>query len=75
MINFREALRKVSTKQYKLAVEKIPVSLCVGSVLAETIIAPIGLPIFNNSAVDGFAVDYRLLYKASLTSPKKLVIG
>ncbi len=38
------------------AVELVPLEQCLGRVLAEPIIAPIDLPPFANSAMDGYAV-------------------
>jgi molybdopterin molybdotransferase len=38
--------------------EDLMLSQCDGRVLAQTLIAPIDLPMFDNSAVDGYAVRY-----------------
>ncbi len=39
-------------------VERVPLERADGRVLAETVVAPIDLPPFDNSAVDGFAVRF-----------------
>ncbi len=56
MISFDEALRTVLESCGALASEVLPVSDCEGRHLAEDVTSTIRLPIFDNSAVDGFAV-------------------
>ncbi|PKM16890.1 MAG: molybdopterin molybdenumtransferase MoeA [Gammaproteobacteria bacterium HGW-Gammaproteobacteria-2] len=57
-IGFSEALaivREVGVRQ-RLPTETVAINAAAGRVLAETIIAAIDLPGFDNSAMDGFAV-------------------
>ncbi len=48
--------------------ETIPLAACDGRVLAEELVAPISLPPFDNSAVDGFAVRHADLEAAAATA-------
>ena len=41
---------------HRLAIERVPVARAAGRVLAENITAPIALPSFDNSAMDGYAL-------------------
>ena len=43
----------------QLPVVKRNVTDCLGYTLSENIYSPVDIPLFNNSAVDGFAVNYR----------------
>ncbi|HTD29611.1 MAG TPA: gephyrin-like molybdotransferase Glp, partial [Xanthomonadaceae bacterium] len=57
-IAFAEAeaiVREVANLQ-RLPVERVPVARAAGRVLAEDIAAPIALPSFDNSAMDGYAL-------------------
>ncbi|GLZ32784.1 molybdopterin molybdenumtransferase [Lentzea sp. NBRC 105346] len=40
----------------RMPVEQLPLADCLGLVLAEDVVAPISLPPFDNSAMDGYAV-------------------
>jgi molybdopterin molybdotransferase len=52
--------------------EIIPLDKALGRILAQDLIAPISIPSFNKSAMDGFAVQTQDLYYASLNKPQKL---
>jgi len=47
--------------------ERMPIADADGRVLARSLVAPIDLPIFNNSAVDGYAVAHADLNPAGTT--------
>src|SRR3954470_21495667 len=72
MLSLEEArellLARVPTPQS----ESIPVSLALGRILAHDIGAPIDLPIFDNSAMDGFAVRAADINGASCEKPINL---
>ena len=51
-----EAIVREVAGAHRLDVERADVTRAAGRVLAEDLIAPIGLPSFDNSAMDGFAV-------------------
>ncbi|MCH7903284.1 MAG: molybdopterin molybdotransferase MoeA [Armatimonadetes bacterium] len=56
MISFDDALRIVLESCGVLGSEDVAVSNCAGRHLAEDVTSTISLPIFDNSAVDGFAI-------------------
>ena len=57
-IAFAEAAAIVTfvAAEYRLAAERIPVARAAGRVLAEDVAAAMALPVFDNSAMDGFAL-------------------
>src|SRR5437773_696972 len=56
MLELAEARQRILATLEPLPGESVPLSAAPGRVLAETIVAPIDLPSFDNSAVDGYAV-------------------
>lgn len=54
------------------SIERVPFHAVSGRVLAEGVIAPLNLPPFDNSAVDGYAVQALDTMGASPDSPKRL---
>lgn len=56
MISFDEALSTVLASCSPLSSEDVKVSDCCGRYLAEDVVSTISLPVFDNSAVDGFAI-------------------
>lgn len=52
-----------------------PVADCLGLVLAESVTAPVALPPFDNSAMDGYAVRAEDVAAASETSPVRLPVA
>ncbi|NNE65697.1 MAG: molybdopterin molybdotransferase MoeA [Pyrinomonadaceae bacterium] len=56
MISIDEALEIVETNTPVLGAEPVPISACIGRVLAEDIFADMDLPPFDRSQMDGFAV-------------------
>ena len=55
--------------------ELIPLSAAHGRVLLETVVAPIDLPPFDNSAMDGYAVRARDTAGASRDNPVRLKLA
>ena len=51
-----EAIVRDVAATHRLSVERVPVARAAGRVLAEDIVAPIALPSFDNSAMDGYAL-------------------
>ena len=56
MLEFNEAVQKISEQTPLLGIEGCPLSDCFDRVLAKDLKARISLPSFDNSAVDGFAL-------------------
>jgi len=59
-------------KPKKLASESVSIGKALGRVAAKNITAPIDLPSFNRSAVDGYAVRAQDTFEASQYKPKTL---
>lgn len=72
MISFDEALTAVLEHARSLEVTEVPLDRALGNVLAEPIVAPFDLPLFDNSAVDGFGVRVADVGGASAESPVRL---
>jgi len=56
MIDISKALRIIERETPKLGSERVPLSMSVGRVLAEKIVADTDLPPFDRSQMDGYAV-------------------
>jgi molybdopterin molybdotransferase len=56
MISIQKALDIIYKESIQLSVEKRPIEKSLGYYLAEEIKAPFDLPLFDNSAMDGYAV-------------------
>ncbi len=56
MIKAQQAWELIQQHSAKLPSIELSLGESLGHVLAQDIIAPIGLPVFNNSAVDGYAL-------------------
>lgn len=72
MISFQQALDLISQHKKVLAQEEVELSKANGRVLAENIYSPVEIPPFNNSAMDGYAVNYNDLKGATKESPIQL---
>lgn len=76
MISVEEALGKVLSFVAQLNAEERPLLDCLGQVLVDDISASFDVPLNDNSAMDGYAVQYADITGASNKSPKLLkVIG
>jgi molybdopterin molybdotransferase len=58
MVTFEEARRLILDAVQPLGVERISLLEAAGRVLAEDVCAPWDLPVWNNSAMDGYAVRW-----------------
>lgn len=72
MISFNEALKLISENSSVLESERISLSEANGRILSEGITSPISVPTFDNSAMDGYAVNAEDLIGATNESPVKL---
>ncbi|MDB6026522.1 MAG: Molybdopterin molybdenumtransferase MoeA [Verrucomicrobiales bacterium] len=72
MLSLEEAQHTILKAIQPLAAEQTPLSDALGRVLAEKIVSAIDLPPFDNSAMDGYAVQSKDVAKASAASPVSL---
>src|SRR2546427_322829 len=72
MIELEQAGQRIFAALAPLPPEPIPLDAAVGRVASEPILAPIDLPSFDNSAVDGYAVSATDLRAARPEAPVKL---
>lgn len=72
MIEFHQALSLISQNTLPLTASTIDVSHAKGRVLATNIVSPTSIPEFNNSAMDGYAVNAADLRNASSDHPVDL---
>ena len=56
MLRLEEALKRVLVSAKPLGVERVPLDSAHGRILAEDLHAPMSIPPWDNSAMDGFAV-------------------
>jgi molybdopterin molybdotransferase len=74
LLSVSHALEKLLAMLTPVGVETIPFSTSAGRVLARDIQAPIPLPVFSNSAMDGYAVHVSDLSAAAPGAPVELPI-
>ncbi|MEO5801994.1 MAG: gephyrin-like molybdotransferase Glp [Verrucomicrobiota bacterium] len=72
MLELEEARRRIFKAVQSLPGESVLLSDADGRVLEEKIISPINLPGFDNSAVDGYAVQSKDLISANRATPISL---
>lgn len=77
MLDFQSALKKILEFQdcgdaQEISLDKASLVKAQGRVLAQDVVSPIDLPVFDNSAMDGFAVILGDLVDASLEAPVTL---
>ena len=72
MLSYEEARALVFEHVKTREKVKRPLTESQGLALSENIIAPHGLPVFDNSAVDGYAVQATDLSRASKDNPVRL---
>jgi molybdopterin molybdotransferase len=76
MLELEEAQRRILDAVQTLSSELVPLSHADGRFLADRVVSAIDLPGFDNSAVDGFAVQSGDLISANCNAPVSLpVIG
>lgn len=59
MISVPEAISQIKKNTLSLTIGSQSIGSALGSVLAENIISPINLPLFDQSAMDGYAIIYK----------------
>jgi molybdopterin molybdotransferase len=76
MLELEEALKQILATIPAPVNEGIPLSEAPGRILGQRICSPIDLPLFNNSAMDGFAVRSSDLHAVRPDNPERLrIIG
>ena len=75
MLELEQALEKILGAVPAPKPEPVPLAHAHGRVLAERIIAPIDLPTFDNSSVDGYAVRAQDVATASPQNPVSLPLA
>lgn len=56
MLTYEQALQEILKHAYNLAARKTPIEEAVGKILAEDIFSQIDMPLFDKSAMDGYAL-------------------
>ena len=74
MINVDEARKIILSYSEIMGVEKVDLLSSLGRVIGEDIIAPFNLPPWDNSAMDGYAVRFDDIQKATPDNPVKLKV-
>lgn len=74
LISIEEARVRVLAEARPLATETRPLAEALGSVLADTVVAPHDVPPFDNSGMDGYAVRAADLVDATAASPVGLKV-
>ena len=74
MITVDEALDKILSNIYPLGVEKVSSLDALGRVIAEDIYANRDIPPLDNSAMDGYAIRFEDVQKASPNNPIRLEV-
>ncbi len=72
MLQVEDAQQRILAAVPALGSETIPLTDAIGRVLAQPVIAPIDLPLFDNSAMDGYAVRSPDVASASDAAPVRL---
>ena len=72
MLAFEEALSRILAEVPAPKGETVPLSAALGRIVADQIRSPIDLPIFDNSAMDGYAVRAADVASAKPASPTRL---
>jgi molybdopterin molybdotransferase len=74
MIPVDEALNKILSNVYPLGSEKVSILDALGRVISEDIQANRDIPPLDNSAMDGYALKYEDVQKASSNDPVRLEV-
>ncbi len=75
MISVQEAEAKILAEAHPLGMKERPLREALGLFLAEEVAAPVSLPPFDNSAMDGYAVRSEDLGGASQARPARLTLA
>ncbi len=74
MISFEEALENILSHIQSLGFEKVPLLESLGRVIGEDVCARWDIPPLDNSAMDGYAVKFEDVQKASQNHPSRLEV-
>ena len=74
MVTVDEALNKILSNVYPLGSEKVSILDALGRVISEDIQANRNIPPLDNSAMDGYALKYEDVQKASSNDPVRLEV-
>lgn len=74
MITLEEAIDRIAVSIQPLSAESIPTRIALGRVTATPVVARLDLPVFDNSAMDGYAVRSTDLAHADATRPVELTV-
>ena len=74
LLSVDEALMRILSNFQPIGVETLPLAECARRVLANDVVAQNDLPIFDNSAMDGFAVIASDLVDVTTVSPRTLKV-
>ncbi|MFI9509780.1 gephyrin-like molybdotransferase Glp [Nocardia sp. NPDC052566] len=72
---YRDSIEQLLRPLAARALESVPVPAALGRQLAEDVHAPIDLPVFRNSAMDGYAVQAETVVVAPVTLPLAGVVA
>jgi molybdopterin molybdotransferase len=75
MISVEEALQEILKKIPLLGMERLSISLARGRVLGEDVLAPRNIPPWDNSAMDGYALRWEEIQRASEKNPVSLRVA
>jgi len=75
MLSLEEARARILAGMEPLPMENVPLDSATGRILAEEIVAPIDLPAFANSAMDGYAVRSEDVAVATRETPVPLALA
>jgi molybdopterin molybdotransferase len=75
MISVKQAQSKILKHLNRLGNEQIKLSKAINRVLASDIISPVSHPVFNQSAVDGYAIRFKDLKKETAGANIFKIIG
>ena len=75
MISYEKALQFIDDNCQKLETISVDINAALGFVSAASVLSPMNLPSFNNSAMDGFAVRFEQTLAASAMHPIKLTVN
>jgi molybdopterin molybdotransferase len=69
MIELEEAQTRILARVQPLPAETQPIGVCARRVLREAVVAPLDLPPFDNSAMDGYALQAADIAQATRSQP------
>jgi molybdopterin molybdotransferase len=75
MVSVEEAWQRIEERIEPLDAERLPLTAAEGFVLAQAVFAPIDLPPFDNSAMDGYALRAGETEAASAERPVRLPVA